>query len=149
MKKAIAVIAVVVVMLGAWAYLGERFYMNGSDAEYEEGRAYAEETMVAIMSAWDASALQQRASAELLKTRMGTEADVFCSRNTSMLGPLVQYGDIGGYARRYYTLTHGKLLRGDYSFDAEFQRLKAAVVVSVEKKSGSWKLAMLECRQKR
>ena len=60
MRKAMIIVAVLAVLGTAAYFAGEHLYKTASAEETEEGRQYAEETLLAVMNTWDAQALFDR-----------------------------------------------------------------------------------------
>lgn len=128
-----ALIVLVVIFLGYMAHIGSGVQKDGAE--------YADASVIAITSHWDAKALTQRATPELLAQVRPEDVNSMFDWFAT-LGPLIDYE--GSKLTNWTQSTSvggGAVISAEFSGVAKYQEGSATIVVAIKKQNGTWRIA--------
>jgi hypothetical protein len=143
MKKVLVVaggvILVVLIVLGC--FVGYASY-EGSKLD-ASSKAYVDECVPAIVSAWSKDALLQRSSPELLNILKAKpdETDLLLAK-FSKLGALRQYDGAKGDSFVAYNTAGGKTTTANYTATARFENGDAQITIRLIQLDGQWRILL-------
>ncbi len=127
------------VMLVA-AVVGFFFLIRNGSALDAEGKAYVDDSVIAISSHWSKDELLKRGSPQLLANAAPKDLDTLFEATTAGLGPLVEYR---GATRQSWTsmaATSGTRVVAIYVAQARYQKGDATIRLSLIKTEGKWSI---------
>ncbi len=128
---ALAIIAIVAVAFGYFAYLG-----NQLDAS---SKAYVDASVPAIVSNWSKDELLKRGSPQFHQAVSEEQANQLFEKLRG-LGALQNYEGASGQANMSYTPQNGASTTASYKANATFQNGKAEIQVKLIQVDGSWEI---------
>ncbi len=102
-----------------------------------ESKEYAEATIKNIITDWNARALIDNASIELLETSSPGQLSSFIESWSAKLGRLKHYGGVQGQADLSLSSIY-KIVTGRYTAKADFQKGTAEIVLLITKYNKKW-----------
>ncbi len=143
MKRALKIggVALVVIVIGILATGLKVSSPSKEFAAYDaEAKAFIEETVRALGASWNKQEVLKRSSIEFAKEVTDAQMDGITKICAERLGPLDTYYGADGKVGVFYSAEYGKYLQGQYIAEANFQKGKGKISVSVLKRKGKWQL---------
>ena len=105
-----------------------------------EGRIYSDQATIAVVQHWNAAALKDRASPELLASIKPDQlASLFHWFGT--LGALKSVAPCSGQVNVNVTIVSGRTTSGQFTCNAKFESGDATVSLLIFKNQGKWQIA--------
>ena len=130
----LGLLVVVAAVMGYLAYLGPSL-----DAS---SKAYVDESVKAITSAWSKEELLKRASPQLRQVIKEEELGRLFAK-LSQLGKLQEYEGSKGDANISLTMQAGKVITASYIANASFDKGPAQVTVRLIQNDGQWQILQI------
>lgn len=147
MKKVLMILGGVFVILVALAVVGITIAAVKGSALDKESKQYADSAIRAIVSQWDSTEIQNRASPEF--KRAVNDADLEkLMRFFRRLGRLKTLNEAKGQATMSVTSQNGKVTSAQYIANADFDTGPAEIILSLIKHGKQWQLMGIKINSK-
>ena len=147
MKKVLMILGGVFVMLAVFAVLGIAILAVKGNALDKESNQYADAAVRAIVSQWDITEIQNRASPEFKAAVKDDDLERLV-KMFRRLGKLKTYNGAKGQATMSVTTQNGKVISAEYVASADFHTGPAEIRLSLIKHGDQWQLAGIRINSK-
>ena len=139
MKKFFAILGIIFLVIIVIGAVGISFIAVRGNALDKESRAYADAAIPAVASGWSQRELLARASPELKQVVMQQKIDQMFAWFTS-LGRLQKCEPAQGQAGITVTPQTGKVISGQYTAKAKFEKGDATITLGLIKHGDQWQI---------
>ncbi|HUD81935.1 MAG TPA: hypothetical protein VMQ67_00465 [Candidatus Saccharimonadales bacterium] len=146
-KKVLMILGCIFVVLVVVVAVGIAIVAVKGNALDKESKRYVDAAIPAIVSQWDITEIQKRASAEF-KAAVNDENLEKLVRMFRRLGKFKAYDGAKGDANISVTSDHGKVISAAYVGSAEFETGPAEIKMSLIKHGDQWQLLGIQINSK-
>lgn len=147
MKKVLMILGGIFVVLVALAVVGITIASVKGNALDKESKQYADAAIRAIVSQWDSTEIQSRASPEF--KRAVNDADLEkLMKMFRRLGKLKTVNEAKGQSTMSVTSQNGKVISAQYVASADFKTGPADIILSLIKHGTQWQLMGIKINSK-
>jgi hypothetical protein len=146
-NKILIILGAAFVFFAACVVVGIVFVATKGHTLDKESKQYANTAARAIVSQWDITEIQQRASPEFKSVVKDDDLEKLV-KMFRRLGNLKTYSEARGSSNISFTTQHGKLITATYVAAADFDSGPAEIWLSLIKHGDKWQLAGIKINSK-
>ncbi|WP_043356465.1 hypothetical protein [Cupriavidus basilensis] len=139
MKKVLMVLGGTLLAIAVAAAVGISILAVKGSALDKESQEFANESILAVVSGWDADKLISRASPEFMSATNGRDLGKLFGW-FRMLGKLKEYKGCKGHATISVTSQQGKVITAAYTGRGDFERGPAEINITLIKRGDRWQI---------